>query len=365
MAPRFLAAAWLIALTCWVSQQANAGPDNPTLLAQHDRPTSHSPAAARAYLDRRAAGWLRAPAYAGQRFACAMTCHTTLWYAPARAAVSDSGQDSATLMTLRAKLKARVDLPGAWSQQIGFFGKPGSDTRAESLGSEAVLNSLALALMDPPSKQRPLAERAMSRMWEAQRPDGAWHWMQFDQEPWEAGNVDWGATLAALAVGRTSASYQQRHQEAIGRLRSYLERRLNDPAKSMTLHDQLFLLWASKRLGWLTPSEQVRIGREVRALQQPGGAWSLRALLGNAQDRSEDGYATGLAALALCQIQPDRAEVQKALAWLRRSQRRDGAWPSRAISADHSSMADLHLRDGATSLAVMALAACEPRGDNL
>ncbi len=81
-----------------------------------------------------------------------------------------------------------------------------SDTKhGGQYGTEEVLNALILAQHDA-SEGKPRASevtrKAFRELWETQRPDGAWDWMDFAQEPDESAAARYyGAALAAVAVG--------------------------------------------------------------------------------------------------------------------------------------------------------------------
>src|SRR3989454_12701861 len=75
--------------------------------------------------------------------------------------------------------------------------------KTESRGTEAVLNALILSSADAERGRREPSEptrKALRRLWETQRPDGAWEWLDFGLEPVESGDAAYyGATLAAPA----------------------------------------------------------------------------------------------------------------------------------------------------------------------
>lgn len=147
-------------------------------------------------------------------------------------------------------------------------------------------------------------------MWEVQRDDGAWSWLAFGLEPWEAGNDDWGAAMAALTVGLAPASHRAAHASEISRLVDYLHGRLRDDTRPLRDFDQLPLLWASHHLRGLMTSEQQRaVIDRVVALQARDGAWSTRQMIGR-DGTAVDGIATGLATFVLCHVTGDSVAVQ-------------------------------------------------------
>ena len=85
---------------------------------------------------------------------------------------------------------------------------------------------------------------------------GAWPWLQFDQEPWEArDSVYYSACLAAIAVGIAPDDYKSTPavQEKLQQLREYLNR----GRASQSTIKRAYLLWASTKLpGLLEPKQQ-------------------------------------------------------------------------------------------------------------
>lgn len=325
-------------------------------------PWPWQPAATR-YLDERAGDWLDHPPQVRNHFPCAISCHTTHPYMFVRPALGDSPR----LAEARERVLDRVDGVGPWSQQIGFYGRKGGDTWQRSLATEAVLNASALALHDQ-ARGLPLQAgslRALDRMWEAQRADGSWPWLDFSYQPWEAGNDEWGATLAAIAVGLAPAEYQAEHELELARLESYLRGRVDDEAKPITLHTGLGLLWAARGLDDLVPeTTRTQLVDALIAAQRDDGGWVLRDLLAprraTRRVAEPDGYATGLATFVLCTEPRAGQAAARGLAWLREHQRDDGSWPAWSLNRDRA-LSHLHMRDAATAYAVLALSSpCTP-----
>ena len=106
-----------------------------------------------------------------------------------------------------------------------------------------------------PSDRQPLVAAAMARMWDVQRSDGAWDWLDFGLEPYKAPDaVFQGATMAAVAAG-SPAGRQAANSEAahagIERLRGYLRSRVT----SQRAFNRAWMLLAAARLdGLLTPT---------------------------------------------------------------------------------------------------------------
>src|SRR5438309_5847770 len=82
--------------------------------------------------------------------------------------------------------------------------------KPESRGTEAVINALVLASADAEQNRREPSEptrRALRRLWETQRADGAWDWLDFGLGPFEAADAAYyGATPPALPAGTPPAS---------------------------------------------------------------------------------------------------------------------------------------------------------------
>src|SRR5882724_4282242 len=121
--------------------------------------------------------------------------------------------------------------------------------KPESRGTEAVLNVLVLASADAEQNRRDPSEptrKALRRLWETQRSDGAWDWLDFGLEPFESADAAYyGATLAALAVGTVSAYSTRPPDAAVGldKLRGYLKER----RASESLFNRVWLLRSEER----------------------------------------------------------------------------------------------------------------------
>lgn len=285
-----------------------------------EQPRWDRDAAAR-YLDRRMdAWWANAKTLKtdGGDTRC-LSCHTALPYVWARPA-------------LRRSLNAEQPTPHEQrvieqvSRRIGYrpVDQPYYDhteaKKVESRGVEAVINAVALTGLGDettPDERQALVAAAMSRMWNVQRPDGAWDWLDFGLEPYEAPDaVFHGATLAALAAGspagnRTIDSDSAR--QGMVKLRGYLRSRVND---QRAFNRAWMLLAASRVDGLLTRPERDAIVKSLASLQRADGGWSLADLgvwrwtrqeapfappgtVDTALAAQSDGYATGLVVYAL------------------------------------------------------------------
>jgi hypothetical protein len=212
---------------------------------------------------------------------------------------------------------------------------------------------------------------------------GAWSWLDFGMEPFEASDsVFYGAALAAIAVGTAPGDLREAPETRnyLKPLRDYLNREYT----RQSLSNQAVLLWASLKLPHLLSAEQQNsIVESLLSKQRPDGGWILSSLawtwrgsgprtLARLWYRSEgavlegksDGYATGLIAYVLEQYDlphRDDAHLQRALDWLRRNQSKsDGRWPGYSLNHAHEeSPTGLFMTDAATAYAVLALTASD------
>ncbi len=150
-----------------------------------------------------------------------------------------------------------------WKEVAPFYtdADRGVYKSVESRGTESVLNALILASSDASnaasarsnnrSRNAHLSEdtrAAFENMWAEQQTSGtqkgAWLWLRFKNEPWEADDSDfYGAALAGIAVGTAPENYRAKPQiqNNLKMLREYLNR---DYA-AQTLSNRVVFLWAS------------------------------------------------------------------------------------------------------------------------
>ena len=248
-----------------------------------------------------------------------LSCHTALPYVWARRALRRS-------LAVAQPTPHEQRVLEQVSRRIGYRGddQPYYDhteaKKIESRGVEAVINAIVLIGLDddavPPERQQ-LVAAAMARMWDVQRSDGAWDWLDFGLEPYEAPDaVFQGATMAAIAAG-SPAGRQTGNSEAaragIERLRSYLRSRVTE----QRAFNRAWMLLAAPRLdGLLTNKERDAIVTDLESLQRDDGGWSIADLgvwrwtrqeppfappgaIDRALIAQSDGYATGLVVYAL------------------------------------------------------------------
>jgi squalene-hopene/tetraprenyl-beta-curcumene cyclase len=350
--------------------------------------TSWDQKAAAAYLDQRAGWWMGWPRAARDHETFCVSCHTAVPYAmsrPAlRAALREQGP-SANERRLLENVKKRVRL---WKEVAPFYtdADRGAYKSAESRGTESVLNALILASNAASSEasndRSKVAERgplsddtraAFENMWAEQQTTGdkkgAWLWLRFKNEPWEADDSDYyGAALAAIAVGTAPENYRARPeiQKNLKMLREYLNREY----AAATLSNRIVLLWAAAKLpGLLDPERQEAIINQALGKQQADGGWSLASMAGDwkrndgtPQETLSDGYATGLIAFTLEQagIPRENTQLQQGLVWLANHQNKtDGFWLAYSLNnnEEHHISPDTarFMKDAATAYAVLAL----------
>jgi len=352
------------------------------------------------YLDQRMNAWsargkkLRT----GQGQATCVSCHTALPYALARPSLRRAMHvrtPTPEEVRLLEDVVRRVD---TYETHQPYYDSDDRKT-VESRGTEAVLNALILASAAAERGQHDPAEptrRAFHRLWETQRSDGAWDWLDFGLEPLESADAAYyGATLAAMAVGTVPASALGQSAEAAAgtkRLRAYLTERY----ASQNVFNRVSALLASTR--WkdlLTRTQRETLIAEVRRAQQDDGGWSLHAMggwrwsttgwrawrtsppgtLDAALLAKSDGYATGLVVYTLrsAGLPVDDSAVAGGLRWLKAHQqnvqagdRTYQAWRSYSLNRNREHGGDggeswrrLFMSDAATAYAVLALVASE------
>ena len=147
-----------------------------------------------------------------------------------------------------------------------------------------MLNALVLADADARQGRKEPSETARTafrQLWETQRPDGAWDWLDFGSEPDESADARYhGAALAALAVGTAPRLVNGLQAETsasnpVGKLRAYL----NGEYARQNLYNRTWLLLASSRLaGLLSPEQRRLLMGELKEKQNGDEGWSLYQL---------------------------------------------------------------------------------------
>ncbi len=346
--------------------------------------TDWSPQSAAAYLDQRAGWWMGWPAAKRDHATFCVSCHTAVPYALARPALRATLGEKVPSDNERRLQENVIKRVRLWKEIEPFYAGP--DKTLQSRGTESVLNALILASADARNgKLSDDARAAFNHMWALQEKNGdqkgAWPWLDFGNEPFEANDSPYyGAALAAVAVGTAPDNYRSTPevQGNLKLLRDYIRRE----SERQSLMYQVVSLWASTKWpGLLAPSQQKSIIDNVLGKQQSGGGWGLSSMgwtwrgatlrsLVNLWVRSDDiplagksdGYATGLVVFVLGQAGLPVADVhlQRGRSWLTGNQNQtDGGWRGYSLvnRRDHSSGTGLFMSDAATAYAVLALTA--------
>ena len=325
------------------------------------------------YLDGRAQWWSTWSGAARDHDTFCISCHTTLPYALARPALRErlreQGMSAAESTVVRNMLK-RVKL-GSAAEPFYPDQTRGIPKTSESRAIEAVMNALVLSRHDGARGQLSAeASSQLDAMWALQMKvgpqAGAWTWLNFNYDPWESPRSPYlGASLAALAVAAAPGGYAALPaiQSNIDALRGYMQKQF---ANESTLN-QLMGLWASGGIDRLLTAEQRTAAIDAAfAAQQVDGGWAT-AKLGAFErvdrtplDLASDGYATGLAALALqaAGVPASEPRLARGLTWLRRNQDpQTGQWHASSLNKQRDPAADAakFMSDAATAYAVLAL----------
>lgn len=327
--------------------------------------------AAAAYLDARAEAWSVFPNAQRDHGTFCISCHTTLPYVLARPELREplgerqpSAVESKILNNLLTRARDWRDVEPFYPDQTR-----GVPKTSESRATEAVINALVLSRRDARAGHLTSETRsALDAMWSLQMQtgpnNGAWTWLNFNNEPWESPNSPYfGAALAALAVGSAPDGYaaSPEIQDRLKALRGYFERQ----HASESVLNQLMGVWASGTVrDLLTPAQQRATIDAAFALQHTDGGWSTsslgtyRRLDNTANDTASDGFGTALACLALEAAGVSDPRLANGLDWLRSHQdRATGGWTATSLNKqrDPQSEAGKFMNDAATAYAVLAL----------
>ncbi|HKV98892.1 MAG TPA: hypothetical protein VJN96_03660 [Vicinamibacterales bacterium] len=335
--------------------------------------------AAASYLDGRAEWWTTWQSAKRDHGTFCISCHTTLPYALARPALRRAlgePEPAATETKILGNLITRARM---WRDIEPFYPDQtrGVPKTSESRAIESVMNALVLARRD--AELRHLSEdgkTALANMWALQMKtgpqSGAWTWLNFGYEPWESPNSPYfGASLAALAVGSAPGNYASSPdiQDGLGQLRGYFHKQFEHES----LHNRLMALWASSVVpDLLTSDQRAATVDQAFTLQQQDGGWSTSSLgaykrVDNTPNETgTDGYATGLAVLALqgAGISATDPRIARGLEWLRRGQdHATGRWSASSLNKRRDPESDpaKFMSDAATAYAVLALTTISSR----
>jgi squalene-hopene/tetraprenyl-beta-curcumene cyclase len=345
---------------------------------------------AAAYLDARQAWWESWPRAARDHGTRCVSCHTALPYALARPGLRATLHETAASAAERKLVDDVRTRVNAWRDTRPYYGdttQSGVLKARQSRGTESVLNALVLSARGEAfGVTDGDRRRAFDNMFALQLTDGgdagAWPWLDFDLEPWEASTATYfGAALAAIAVAAAPRDYIETPEAAshVASLRTYLRSHVDasiwarmlrrDDASGM---NQAMALWVSGALrGTFSREQQLAMTAALFNLQQAEGCWGL-GTLGHWRPRNRtslvtaacDGYATGLVAYALERAgeSADEPHLARALSWLAAHQdAATGAWHAASLNKDREAASDVgkFMSDAASAFAVLALTSAE------
>jgi hypothetical protein len=328
--------------------------------------------AAAQYLDQRETWWQAWPRAQKDHGTLCISCHTVVPYAMVRPELQRDLGDAAMTAPEKVMLDSVEKRVGDWAEMAPFYSdeKYGKGKAAESRATEAVLNVVILASYDAAQGQlRPITRKAFDEVWALQEADGplagGWKWQDFHLGPWESTESGYqGAALLMVESVHLPGGFAQEPEtrEHLDRLRDYLRRNY----AAQPLVNQLYILWASaKEPGLLTRPERKTLMEALRTQQQADGGFRTAALDvrervdHTAQPTTSDGYATGIAVLALEVVGTPRrdAMLSRSLAWLAAHQQNDGTWTAASLNKQRDPASDpaLFMTDAATAYAALAL----------
>jgi len=329
-------------------------------------------AAAARYLDQRETWWQNWPRAQKDHGTVCISCHTQVPYAMVRPALRrDLGEAtiSAPENAMLASVEKRVT---NWSDMTPFYTdeKNGPGKTVEAHNTEAVLNAIILSSFDQRlGRLQSLTVTAFDNAWALQEATGSiagsWTWQNFHLGPWEGDESGYQTSaLLLIEARRTPDGYAKRTDVIphLNRLRAYLQRGY----EGQPLLNQLYVLWAAGEDHYLLSEVQRKALINALARQQNAdGGWNSFALDPYARkDHSpaptaSDGYATGIAVLALEKSGTNRPDplLQRGIAWLTTHQNPDGTWTADSINKHRNPDTDpaLFMTDAATAYAVLAL----------
>jgi len=350
--------------------------------------------AAATYLDARMDLWFQKAKKlrTGEGKTSCVSCHTVIPYALARPLLRKAAgisKPTAQELQLLNETMSRVE---TYESHEPLY----KSKEEQSRGTEAVLNLLILTGEDARLNRRMPSgstRKALDELWKEQRPDGAWDWLDFGNEPYESGDsVFYGAALAAIAVGSIPGNVGATGENVSGyvaKLRGYL----NGKYSEQNLYNKVWMLLASTRLtGLLTSAQREELIAKLARHQEADGGWSLYTLgpwtWSKAKTPFEpegkpdvallsksDGYATGLVTYTLRQagLAADHPLLKKSTVWLKANQRgyqidEKGweCWRTYSLNCDREHGGEegepwrrMFMSDAATAFAALALLASD------
>lgn len=327
--------------------------------------------AAARYLDSREVWWQSWDRAQKDHGTLCVSCHTQATYALARPAL-DSDLSFQGSPPPEAKLLASVEKRvRMWNQVQPFYSDAvyGAGKEVESRNAESVLNAIILASYDQRRGHlSDLTRSAFDNAWALQSktgPDaGSWIWQDFNYAPWESKESQyfWAAQMAQTAAA--APDNYARDPKVVGNLAA-LRIYLIGHYDAQPLLNKIVVLWAAAKFpGLLTPAQRKTLLQQIYACQRTNGGWSLSDL-GKWQRRDDtppntqpDGFATGIAVLALEQNHIANSYTERGVQWLVANQdKTTGAWPAWSLNKNRDPESDTgkFMSDAATGYAVLAL----------
>jgi squalene-hopene/tetraprenyl-beta-curcumene cyclase len=328
---------------------------------------------AAAFMDARQTWWQSWPNSQRDHNTFCVSCHTAAPYAIARPSLRGALGESAPSEPERKLIENVVKRVTMWRDVEPWYPDQtrGIPKTSESRGTESVFDALVLSVRDAQTgKLSDDTRAAFDHMWalqmRTQEFSGAWPWINFHYEPWEApASPYFGATMAVVAITTAPENYAATPaiQDNLKLLREYFTRETD----KQSLFNQLMGLWASTKMeGLLTKAQQKAAIEAALSKQQSDGGWTTSALAAwkrvdnTAEDTASDGFATGLVTLALqaAGVPASDARVAKGLAWLRANQNHQtGQWFASSQNKNRDPESDIgkFMSDAATAYAVLAL----------
>jgi hypothetical protein len=329
-------------------------------------------AAAARYLDSREVWWQDWPHAQKDHGTVCVSCHTQVPYALARPALRGELNEQKVSDPERAMLDSIIKRVNLGNDAETFYSDAanGPGKTHEARTAESVNNVTILASYDAASGHlQPVTRKAFDAMWALQEQTGptagAWIWQDFHFSPWEAPESEYyGAVMAAYSTAIAPDDYRDdaKIQHNLTLLRGYLQREYT----AQPLINRILLLWASSKMpGLISANEKAALTEEILHKQQADGGWCLTTLgTWKRHDNTpfetrSDGYATGLAVLALeATGQRDNKDVKRGLNWILANQSKtEGLWPAWSVNLqrDPNSGVGKFMSDAATGFSVLAL----------
>ena len=357
-------AAAIIAIAYWRAPPVRGATE--TSAAPYNRSTAAS------YLDEREVWWQQWPHARRDHGTICISCHTQVPYAMVRPTLQHLLGETAMPAAEKIMMDNVENRVTHWSDMLPFYSDAvyGEGKAAQSHATEAIQNAIILTSYDEQQGHlRPVTRTALDNAWALQEKSGelagGWVWQNFHLGPWEGEESGYqGAALFLLTVEGTPNHYA--NETAVREHVQQLEGFLHAHYAEQPVLNQMYVLWASGKIpGLLARPQRAALLQQIRNLQQPDGGWCLAAVDERErkdhtqQSTQSDGYATGLAVLALDAAGASRRDpaIMRGVKWLEASQDKTGMWVATSINKhrDPESEAGKFMSDTATAYAILAL----------